>query len=158
MLAFDDLSVRVAGRLLIDRATVQIPAGARVGLVGRNGSGKTTLLRTIAGEIAPERGTIRSRQRARIGRLVQEAPDGPQSLLDTVLAADRERSCLLEEAETAQEANRIAEIQTRLADMGSHAAPARAAAVLAGLGFSPAAQRSACAEFSGGWRMRVALA
>ncbi|PWB57080.1 MAG: glycosyl transferase family 1 [Bradyrhizobiaceae bacterium] len=158
MLILDDLSLRVAGRLLIDRASAQIPPGARVGLVGRNGTGKTTLFRAIAGELAPEHGRIAFAPRLRVGRLAQEAPGGPERLIDVVLAADRERTDLLAEAETATDPHRIAEIQTRLADIGAHAAPARAAGILAGLGFDEAAQQRPCAEFSGGWRMRVALA
>ena len=158
MLTIDDLSVRIAGRLLIDGASVRIPDGARVGLVGRNGTGKTTLFRVIAGEMAPDSGTVTLPPRARIGRLAQEAPSGPESLIDVVLAADTERARLLAEAETERDHHRIAEIQTRLADIGAHAAPARAAGILAGLGFSHADQQRACSEFSGGWRMRVALA
>jgi ATP-binding cassette subfamily F protein 3 len=158
MLVIDELSVRVAGRLLIDQASAHVPTGARVGLVGRNGSGKSTLFRTITGEIAPEHGSIGLSPRARIGRLSQEAPDGPESLIDVVLRADEERLRLLAEAETATDPHRIAEIQTRLADIGAHSAPARAAEILAGLGFSAADQARPCSEFSGGWRMRVALA
>ena len=116
------------------------------------------MFRVICGELAPEHGEIALPSRARIGRLAQEAPDGPQSLLDVVLAADTERAQLLAEAETEHDPHRIAEIQTRLADIGAHAAPARAAEILAGLGFSHAEQARPCAEFSGGWRMRVALA
>ncbi|HEU5018397.1 MAG TPA: ABC-F family ATP-binding cassette domain-containing protein, partial [Pseudolabrys sp.] len=158
MLAIDDLTVRVAGRTLLDRASVRIPAGSRVGLVGRNGTGKTTLFGVICGEIAPEHGSVVVPPRWRTGRLAQEAPSGPERLIDIVLGADHERSTLIAEAETATDPLRIAEIQTRLADIGAHAAPARAAAILSGLGFSPADQERACAEFSGGWRMRVALA
>ncbi len=158
MLVIDNISVRLAGKLLLDGASAHIPSGARVGLVGRNGVGKTTLFRVIAGEIAAERGNIEASPRARIGRLAQEAPDGPDSLLDIVLGADEERATLLAEAETASDPHRISEIQTRLADIGAHSAPARAAAILAGLGFSHAEQQRPCAEFSGGWRMRVALA
>jgi ATP-binding cassette subfamily F protein 3 len=158
MLVLDDLSVRVAGRLLIDHASARIPAGARVGLVGRNGTGKTTLFRAICGEVAPESGEVVLPPRMRIGRLAQEAPAGSESLLEVVLAADRERARLLAEAEHAHDPHRIAEIQTRLADIGAHAAPARAAEILSGLGFSHADQNRPCAEFSGGWRMRVALA
>src|SRR6266508_987276 len=158
MLVIDDLSVRVAGKLLIDGASARIPAGARIGLVGRNGAGKTTLFGVICGDVAPERGQIVLPSRARIGRLAQEAPDGPKSLLDIVLEADAERARLLIEAESERDPHRIAEIQTRLADIGAHSAPARAAEILAGLGFSHAEQARACAEFSGGWRMRVALA
>jgi ATP-binding cassette subfamily F protein 3 len=158
MLVIDDVSLRVAGRLLIERSTAQIPSGARVGLVGRNGTGKSSLFRAIAGDIALEHGHFVWPSRASIGRLPQEAPNGPEPLIDVVLAADRERSALLAEAETASDPHRIAEIQSRLADIGAHAAPARAAGILAGLGFSHANQQRPCAEFSGGWRMRVALA
>jgi ATP-binding cassette subfamily F protein 3 len=158
MLVIDELAVRVAGRLLIDGASAHIPTGARVGLVGRNGTGKTTLFRVIAGELAPEHGSAQQTPRGSIDRLAQEAPDGPDSLLEVVLKADRERSALLAEAEHATEANRIAEVQTRLADIGAHSAPARAAEILAGLGFSHADQQRPSAEFSGGWRMRLALA
>src|SRR5215470_10947909 len=136
MLVIDDLTLRIAGRALLEGASIQVPAGARVGLVGRNGTGKSTLFRVIAGDIAPEHGSIALPARARIGRLPQEAPDGPELLIDLVLAADHERSRLLVEAEHASEPDRIADIQTRLADIGAHAAPARAARILAGLGFS----------------------
>jgi ATP-binding cassette subfamily F protein 3 len=158
MLVIDDLSLRVAGRLLIDRASVQIPTCARVGVVGRNGTGKTSLFRAVAGELALEQGRIGLPKRARIGRLAQEAPDGPQSLIDIVLAADRERSELLAAADQSHDPHRIGEIHARLADIDAHAAPARAAAILAGLGFSAQDQARPCASFSGGWRMRVALA
>jgi len=158
MLVIDDLTLRIAGRALLEDASAQVPDGARVGLIGRNGTGKSTLFRAIAGDIAPEHGAIALPARARIGRLPQEAPDGPDSLIDLVLAADRERSALLAEADAAQDPHRIAEIQTRLADIGAHAAPARAAGILAGLGFSHDDQQRAVREFSGGWRMRVALA
>jgi ATP-binding cassette, subfamily F, member 3 len=158
MLAIDDLSVRIAGRLLLDGASARIVPGSRVGLVGRNGSGKTTLFNVIVGESSSEQGHVEMPPRWRIGRLAQEAPSGPESLLEVVLKADIERATLLTEAETARDPHRIAEIQTRLADMGAYAAPARAASILSGLGFSAGDQERPCAEFSGGWRMRVALA
>ena len=158
MLHINDLTYRLGARLLFDKTTVAIPGGARVGFVGRNGTGKTTLFRLIRGEIGPEGGSITLGRGLRIGSVAQEAPAGPESLLDVVLAADTERAALLAEAETAQDPHRIADIQTRLADMGAHAAPARAAAILHGLGFDEAAQQRPCASFSGGWRMRVALA
>jgi ATP-binding cassette subfamily F protein 3 len=158
MLVIENLSLRVAGRLLIEDASVQIPTGARVGLVGRNGTGKTTLFRAIAGELGTEQGTIEVPRRSRIGRLAQEAPDGPQSLIEIVLAADSERTALLAAAEHEQDAHRIAEIHTRLVDIDAHSAPARGAAILSGLGFPVEDQARACASFSGGWRMRVALA
>src|SRR5215208_1720546 len=158
MLLIKDLSIRVAGRLLIDHASVQLPANSRVGFVGRNGTGKTTLFRAVAGEVSPESGNIIVPARTRIGRLAQEAPDGPQSLVEVVLSADAERAQLLAEAESAHDPHRIAEIHARLVDIDAHSAPARAASILAGLGFSTEAQARPVGEFSGGWRMRVALA
>ena len=158
MLDISDISVRVAGRLLIDQATARITPGSRVGLVGRNGSGKSTLFNVITGDHPSEHGHIDLPPRWRIGRLAQEAPDGPESLLDVVLRADAERAALLAEAETATDPTRISDIQMRLADIGAYAAPAQAASILSGLGFSPADQERPCSEFSGGWRMRVALA
>jgi len=158
MLSMSDISIRLAGRLLIDDATVQIVPGARVGLVGRNGTGKSTLFRAIRGELATESGTITLPPRWRVGSLAQEAPDGPDSLVEIVLKADLERDALLREAEAAHDPHRIAEIQTRLVDIDAHSAPARAAAILSGLGFSTADQARPVQEFSGGWRMRVALA
>jgi ATP-binding cassette subfamily F protein 3 len=158
MLVIDDLSVRVAGRLLIEHASLRVPDGARVGFVGRNGSGKSTLFNVITHDVAAEQGDIEMPAGWRVGRLAQEAPNGPERLLDMVLKAHAERAWLLQLAETEQDPHRIAEIQTRLADIGAYAAPARAAAILSGLGFSAADQQRPCSEFSGGWRMRVALA
>jgi len=158
MLSISDISIRLAGRLLIDQATVQITPGARVGMVGRNGTGKSTLFRAIRGELATESGTITIPPRWRVGSLAQEAPDGPESLVEIVLKADLERDALLREADTARDPHRIAEIQTRLVDIDAHSAPSRAAAILSGLGFSTADQARPVQEFSGGWRMRVALA
>lgn len=158
MLHINDLTFRMEGRLLLDRVTAAVPPGQKVGFVGRNGTGKSTLLKIITGEYQPETGGISYPKNWRVGMVTQEAPSGPISLLDTVLAANRERASLLAEAETATDPHRIAEIQTRLADIGAHAAPARAATILAGLGFDEAAQARPCSDFSGGWRMRVALA
>src|SRR5436305_3490408 len=158
MLIIDDLSVRVAGRLLIETATVRIPDGSRVGFVGRNGSGKSTLFNVITHDVAAEHGGIELPSRWRVGRLAQEAPNGPESLIEVVLKADVERARLLELAETEQDPHEIAEIHGRLFDTGAYAAPARAASILSGLGFSAADQDRPCSEFSGGWRMRVALA
>ncbi|MGZ5871609.1 MAG: ABC-F family ATP-binding cassette domain-containing protein [Bradyrhizobium sp.] len=158
MLSITDISVRIAGRLLIDHGSVQIVPGARVGFVGRNGVGKSTLFHAICGELPIETGTIAIPPRWRIGSLAQEAPDGPESLIEVVLKADLEREALIREAETAHDPIRIADIQTRLVDIDAHSAPARAAAILSGLGFSSSDQDKPCSEFSGGWRMRVALA
>ena len=158
MLIIDDLSVRIAGRLLIEHASVRIADGSRIGFVGRNGSGKSTLFNVITHDVAAEHGDIELPSRWRVGRLAQEAPNGPESLIEVVLKADVERTRLLELAETEQDPHEIAEIQMRLADMGAYAAPSRAASILSGLGFSAADQDRPCSEFSGGWRMRVALA
>jgi ATP-binding cassette subfamily F protein 3 len=158
MLSITDISIRLAGRLLIDQSSAQIVPGARVGLVGRNGTGKSTLFKAIRGELAVESGTITFPPRWSVGSLAQEAPNGPESLIEVVLKADLERDALLKEADSADDPHRIAEIQTRLVDIEAHSAPARAAAILSGLGFSAADQARPCSEFSGGWRMRVALA
>ena len=158
MLVVEDLSFSVAGQPLFRGASARIPAGHKVGLVGRNGAGKTTLFRLIRGELTPETGRISLPSRARIGGVAQEVPSSATSLLDTVLAADSERAALLAEAETARDAHRIAEVQTRLADIDAWSAEGRAATILKGLGFDAQAQARPCSDFSGGWRMRVALA
>ncbi len=158
MLHINDLTYRIEGRMLFDQATLFLPAKTKMGLVGRNGTGKSTLFRLIRGEIASEGGDTSVQKGARVGSVAQEAPGGDDSLIDVVMAADTERAALLAEAETATEPNRIAEIQTRLADIDSHTAEARAGSILAGLGFTGEEQRRPCREFSGGWRMRVALA
>ena len=158
MITISGLSARVAGRLLLDNASVSLPSGTKAGLVGRNGAGKSTLFRVITGDLASEAGTVSLPKNARIGQVAQEAPGTDEPLIEIVLAADKERASLLKEAETATDPHRIAEIQTRLADIGAHAAEARAASILAGLGFDHEAQRRPAKSFSGGWRMRVALA
>ncbi|MCH8953256.1 MAG: ABC-F family ATP-binding cassette domain-containing protein [Proteobacteria bacterium] len=158
MLTLRDLTFSIAGQSLFQGASARIPSGARIGLVGRNGSGKTTLFRLLRGELTLDGGEITLPRRARIGGVAQEAPGDERSLIETVLAADTERAALMAEAETATEPNRIADIQTRLADIQAHSAEARAGSILSGLGFDHAAQTRASREFSGGWRMRVALA
>ncbi|HEV7335771.1 MAG TPA: ABC-F family ATP-binding cassette domain-containing protein [Bosea sp. (in: a-proteobacteria)] len=158
MLTLSDITYRLGDRLLLDKAGAALPTGARVGLVGRNGTGKTTLFRIITGDLSPEGGSVSLPKGMRIGGVAQEAPGGPETLIEVVLAADTERSALMKESETATDPLRIAEIETRLADIGAHSAPARAATVLYGLGFDEAAQQRPCSDFSGGWRMRVALA
>lgn len=158
MLTISDLSLRIAGRLLIDHASLSLPTGAKAGLVGRNGTGKTTLFRAITGDLAPETGTISLPKGMRIGQVAQEAPGTEEPLIDIVLKADTERAALTEEAKTAMDPHRIAEIQTRLTDIDAHSAEARAGAILSGLGFDAQAQQRPASSFSGGWRMRVALA
>ncbi len=158
MLTIRDITFSIEGRLLFEHASARIPAGHKVGLVGRNGTGKTTLFRLIRGELALEGGEIELPRGARIGGVAQEVPASQVSLLDTVLAADSERAALLAEAEAAEDGARIAEIQTRLADIDAWSAEARAATILKGLGFDDDQHALPCADFSGGWRMRVALA
>ena len=158
MLHINDLTYRLGARLLIDHATAALPEGSRVGLVGRNGTGKTTLFRIILGELSTETGGVQLPRGLRIGAVAQEAPGGPESLIDVVLAADTERAALMAEAETTGDPMRRADIEMRLVDIGAHSAQARAAAILHGLGFDAAAQERPCSSFSGGWRMRVALA
>ncbi|MEM7427612.1 MAG: ABC-F family ATP-binding cassette domain-containing protein [Pseudomonadota bacterium] len=158
MLHINDLSFHIEGRTLFDGAACAIPAGHKVGFVGRNGTGKSTLFRIILGEANPDTGGISVPSAWRIGAVAQEAPGGETSLIDHVLEADRERASLMADAEIETDPIRIAEIHTRLADIGAHAAPARAATILAGLGFSEQVQQQPCSSLSGGWRMRVALA
>lgn len=158
MLSIQDITYRIAGRTLLDKASLSIERGQKLGLVGRNGTGKTTLFRLISGEIQADDGDIQMQKGLRMGQVAQEAPSGATSLIDTVLSADKERAALLAEAETVTEPMRIAEVHTRLADIDAERAPARAARILAGLGFDEAAQQRPCSDYSGGWRMRVALA
>ncbi|GAA6199037.1 ABC-F family ATP-binding cassette domain-containing protein [Aquicoccus sp. SU-CL01552] len=158
MLRIENISYAVAGRPLLDGASATIPDGHKVGLIGRNGAGKTTLFRLLRGELALESGSISLPSRARIGGVSQEVPSSDVSLIDTVLAADTERAALMAEADEATDPSRIAEVQIRLADIDAWSAEARAAAILKGLGFSDADQQRPCSDYSGGWRMRVALA
>jgi ATP-binding cassette, subfamily F, member 3 len=158
MLQVQGLTYRIGGRVLLEDASVTIPSGHRAGLVGRNGIGKSTLFKIVLGELAAESGTTGMARNARVGTVAQEAPGGDDSLLDVVLAGDVERNELLAEAETVTDPHRIAEVQMRLADINAHSAPARASAILAGLGFTDAQMEGPCAALSGGWRMRVALA
>ncbi len=158
MLKISDLTYSIEGRTLVEHATVTIPTGHKVGLVGRNGSGKTTLFRVIRGEMPTETGGVTIPRGWKIGGVSQEVPGNEVSLLNTVLRADAEREALLAEADTATDPNRIADIQTRLADIDAWSAEARAATILKGLGFTPEEIHHPCSAFSGGWRMRVALA
>ena len=158
MLKIHDITYSVDGRTLIENASATIPTGHKVGIVGRNGAGKTTLFRIIRGELGLEGGGIEMPARARIGGVAQEVPGNEVSLLNTVLAADVERESLMAESETATDPHRIAEIQTRLADIDAWSAEGRASSILKGLGFTEEEIHMPCSAFSGGWRMRVALA
>ena len=158
MLRISEINYSVEGRPLFEEASAVIPEGHKVGLVGRNGAGKTTLFRIIRGELGLDGGAISLPSRARIGGVAQEVPSSETSLLDTVLQADTERASLMAEADTATDPTRIADIQSRLADIDAWSAEGRAAAILKGLGFDSEDQQMPCSAFSGGWRMRVALA
>ncbi|HTO32545.1 MAG TPA: ABC-F family ATP-binding cassette domain-containing protein [Pararhizobium sp.] len=158
MITISELSARIVGRLLIDHASVALPAGTKAGLVGKNGAGKSTLFKIITGDMEAETGFVSIPKNARIGQVAQEAPGTEEPLIEIVLKADKEREALLAEAETATDPHRIADIHTRLADIQAHSAESRAASILAGLGFDAEAQLRPASSFSGGWRMRVALA
>src|SRR3982751_2415435 len=158
MLAIDNITVRIAGREILKAATANLPAGRRIGLVGRNGAGKSTLFNVILGRLHADDGTVSWPSAWRVGSVAQEAPGTDTSLLDTVLEADPERMKLLAEAEHETDGHRLGDIYHRLDAIDAYTAPARAAEILAGLGFSAEDQLRPCKEFSGGWRMRVALA
>jgi len=158
MLNINDLTYRIQGRVLLEDANLVLPDGVKAGFVGKNGTGKTTLFHLIQGHIGADSGSIDVNKKARIGAVAQEAPAGDETVLDVVLAADKERSALLAEAETATDPHRIGEIHMRLADIDAHTAEARASAILKGLGFEQDRQNAPTRELSGGWRMRVALA
>ena len=158
MLNLKDITVRLGGRTIIDGASAVLPPRGRIGLIGRNGAGKSTLVRVIAGLIDPDTGSAELPRAARLGYIAQEAPSGTATPFETVLAADSERAALLEEAEHSHDPDRLGEIHERLNAIDAHSAPARAARILVGLGFDEEMQHRELESFSGGWRMRVALA
>ncbi|GAA0727226.1 ABC-F family ATP-binding cassette domain-containing protein [Sphingomonas japonica] len=158
MLNLNTITVRLGGRTILDGATAALPPGSRVGLIGRNGAGKSTLVRVIAGLLEPDGGSAEMPKAARLGYIAQEAPSGTATPFETVLAADTERARLLDEVEGLEDMDRVVEIHERLIAIDAHAAPARAARILVGLGFDEEAQGRPLDSFSGGWKMRVALA
>lgn len=158
MLAISDLTYRVGGRTLLEKASLSIAAKQRVGLVGPNGVGKSTLFKIITGELTPDSGDINLLKNTTIGWVKQDLPEDDTPLIDVVLASDTERAALMREAETAHDPERLGDIYTRLEEISAYDAPARAATILAGLGFNAEAQQRPISDFSGGWRMRVALA
>src|SRR4051812_40877616 len=158
MLTINGLTVRLGGRTILDRASAAIPPGAHIGLIGRNGAGKSTLMKAIIGLIDPDEGSIEMPRRTRLGYIAQEAPTGTATPFETVLAADGERARLMEEAENCSDSHRLGDIHDRLLAIDAYTAPARAARILLGLGFDEEMQGRPLDSFSGGWKMRVALA
>lgn len=158
MLSIQGLTYRIAGKTLLEDASVSITAGQRVGLVGPNGTGKSTLFKLVAGELHADAGEISLIKGASLGMVRQDLPEDDTPLIDVVLNSDTERASLLKEAETSQDGERLGHIYTRLEEIGAYDAPSRAATILAGLGFDDEAQAQPISAFSGGWRMRVALA
>ncbi|MCJ2181442.1 ABC-F family ATP-binding cassette domain-containing protein [Novosphingobium sp. 1949] len=158
MLTIRDLTVRLGGRTILDQASATIPQGGKVGLIGRNGAGKSTLVKTVIGELEPDGGSLDMPRRARLGYIAQEAPSGTRTPFEAVLDGDKERTALLAEAETCTDPNRLGDVHERLIAIDAYSAPARAARILVGLGFDETMQGQALDSFSGGWKMRVALA
>jgi ATP-binding cassette, subfamily F, member 3 len=158
MLNLSGITVRLGGRTILDRATAALPSKSRVGLIGRNGAGKSTLMKVMIGELDPDEGSIEMPRKTRIGYIAQEAPHGNSTPFETVLAADTERADLLVESETCVDPDRVGEIHERLIAIDAYTAPARAARILVGLGFDEDMQGQPLDSFSGGWKMRVALA
>lgn len=158
MLGINGITVRLGGRVIIDKATAAIPPGGRVGLIGRNGAGKSTLMKAIIGDIDPDEGSVDMPRNTRLGYIAQEAPAGSITPLESVLAADVERTELLEESETCEDPDRLGDVHERLLAIDAYSAPSRAARILIGLGFDEAMQEQPVDSFSGGWKMRIALA
>jgi len=158
MLNINAITVRLGGRTIIDRASAALPANSRIGLIGRNGAGKSTLMKVMIGSFDPDEGSLDMPRNTRIGYIAQEAPSGTATPIETVLAADTERAALMLESENCEDMDRLGEVHERLMAIDAYSAPARAARILVGLGFDEEMQNQPLDSFSGGWKMRVALA
>jgi len=158
MLNINEVMVRLGGRTILDRATAAIPPGASVGLIGRNGAGKSTLMKVMIGQLDPDGGEVEMPRKTRLGYIAQEAPSGTSTPFETVLAADKERALLMDEAEHCSDPNRLGDLHERLLAIDAWGAPAKAARILLGLGFDEEMQGQPLVSYSGGWKMRVALA
>ncbi len=158
MLNLNGITVRLGGRTILDRATATLPPYSRVGLIGRNGAGKSTLMKVMIGELEADEGSMDMPKNTRIGYIAQEAPSGTATPFETVLAGDVERAALMEEAEHCADPDRLGELHERLIAIDAYTAPARAARILVGLGFDEEMQGRPLDSYSGGWKMRVALA
>lgn len=162
MLEICDLTVRIGARELLNGATATVASGWKVGLTGRNGSGKSTLLKLIreaATGAGSQDGAIRIKAGARTGFVAQEIAPSDTPLIELVLEADAERASLMREAEDPDTLpDRLGTVHERLADIDAWSAEARASAILTGLGFRQDELSRPSRAFSGGWRMRAALA
>jgi len=159
MLNLNGITVRLGGRTILDRATAALPPYSRIGLIGRNGAGKSTLMKVMIGSLEADDGSLEMPKGTRIGYIAQEAPAGDSTPFDTVLAADTERAALMAESEQeGLDPDRMAEVHERLIAIDAYTAPARASRILVGLGFDEDMQGRPLDSFSGGWKMRVALA
>jgi ATP-binding cassette subfamily F protein 3 len=158
MLTLRDITVRLGGRIILDGASATLPQNGKIGLIGRNGAGKSTLVKSIIGELEPDGGSVEMPRRSKLGYIAQEAPSGTRTPFEAVVEADTERTALLAEAETCTDAHRLGDLHERLIAIDAYTAPARAARILVGLGFDEEMQGRPLDSYSGGWKMRVALA
>ena len=161
MILLRKLAFARAGKPLVTEASLQLHPGWKVGLTGANGCGKSSFFALLRGELHAEAGDLEIPAAWRIGHVAQDTPALPTAAIDFVLDGDSELRSVeqaLAAAEAAHDGHRIAELHTRLQDIDGYAAPARAAEILDGLGFTQADHRRAVADFSGGWRVRLNLA
>ncbi|TJZ76241.1 ATP-binding cassette domain-containing protein [Chitiniphilus eburneus] len=159
MIRLKSLTLRRGTKVLLDQAELTIHPGQKVGVVGANGAGKSSFFALLRGELHPDGGDLELPPRLVIGHVAQETPALPASALDYTLDGDTElRAIEAELAKVADDGVRHGELLGRLEAIDGYSAPARAAKLLAGLGFSEAEMRRPVSTFSGGWRMRLNLA